>query len=131
MVTSLDAFLEQDARRPWEPGQVDCCMFLASWAMWLGHADPAAHLRGAYDTEDGFRAIIEAAHGVVPVVGFCVLAIPGQAVSIPARGAIGVIGSATNINRQWGAIFDGRRWLVRSKTGVLSFSASPLAMWKI
>lgn len=131
LVTSLEEFLREDAAKPWRPGEVDCCMFLASWAMWLDHSDPACHLRGAYDNEAGFRAIIATAGGVVPVVAACIANIEGRPIDAPTTGAVGVIGSATNIRRQWGAIFDGRQWLVRAKTGILAFSAKPLAIWEI
>lgn len=127
----LGAFLQVCAAEPWQPGAVDCCMFLASWAMWLGHSDPASHLRGTYDSEDGFRRIIEETAGVVPLVATCVRAIQGRALSAPAAGVIGVIGSSSNFDRQWGAIFDGRQWLVRTKAGVTAFSAKPLAIWEI
>jgi hypothetical protein len=130
-LVTLSAFLQHDALRPWQPGTVDCCMFLASWAMWLGHPDPAAHLRGTYDSEDGFRRIIAETGGVVSLVGACVHSIRGHVAPRPSAGAIGVIGSSTNIERQWGAIFDGRQWLVRSKAGISAFSAKPLAIWEI
>jgi hypothetical protein len=131
LVTSLGEFLREDAAKPWQPGDVDCCMFLASWAMSLGYQDPARHLRGTYDSEVGFRVIIDTAGGVVPVVAVCIANIEGRPIETPTAGAVGVIGSATNIRRQWGAIFDGRQWLVRAKTGTLALSAPPLAIWEI
>ncbi|MGR9056086.1 DUF6950 family protein [Rhizobium leguminosarum] len=127
----LAAFIADNNERAWRPGQVDCCMFLASWAMWLGHPDPAAHLRGMYDDDAGFKAIIAEASGVVPVVKRCVDSIGGSQVSAPRCGAIGVIGSSTNIQRQWGAVFDGNRWLVRFRDIVAPMTARALAIWEI
>jgi hypothetical protein len=127
----LAAFLAANDRKPWEPGTVDCCLFLADWAMWLGHEDPAAHLRGTYSDDDGFRAIIAAHEGVVPVVAACVANINGKRVQQPRCGSVGVIGSAANIKRQWGAIFDGSRWIVRSRQGIGPIAAKPLAIWEI
>ena len=127
----LSAFLQQDAQQSWQPGTIDCCMFLASWAMFLGHVDPAQHLRGTYDSEEGFRRIIEASGGVVPLVASCVRSIDGKIASAPVVGSIGVIGSRGNIEKQWGGIFDGRQWLVRTRAGVSAFSARPLAIWEI
>jgi hypothetical protein len=131
LVKDLASFLQRDVLQSWQPGTVDCCMFLASWAIWLGHRDPAAHLRGAYDSEDGFRKIIAEAGGVVPLVAHCVHSIQGRAVQSPDAGMIGVIGSATNLQKQWGAIFDGRQWIVRTMAGHTTFSATPLAIWDI
>ncbi len=131
MERTLEEFLAAYREKAWQPGQVDCCLFLAAWAIWLGHADPAQHLRGAYDSEDGFRAIIERAGSVPAVVGSCVARIRGKPLQQPRCGAIGVIGSATNIHRQFGAIHDGERWNVRFKNGVGVMTAAPLAIWMI
>lgn len=125
----LAAFIADHERKPWQPGAVDCCMFLAAWAMWLGHQDPAAHLRGTYDDEAGFRRIT--ACGVVPVVERCVTSIKGRRISTPVLGAVAVIGARTNAEHQFGAVFDGQRWLVRFTNRVGHMAASPLATWKI
>ena len=105
-------------------------MVLADWAIWLGHDDPAPHLRGAYDSEDGFRAIIEEYGGAVPLVASCADPI-GRRIDRPESGAIGVIGSPSNITRQFGAIHDGRRWLVRTARGFDPVVAAPLAIWRL
>lgn len=131
LVDDLSAFLIQSGKREWLPGQTDCCLFLADWAVWLGHADPARHLRDAYHSEDGFNAIIAGCGGVLPLVSACVASISGRATTTPAAGTIGVIGSSSNIFRQWGSIFDGRAWLVRSRAGIVPISAKPLSMWEI
>ncbi|NKK31560.1 hypothetical protein E0H42_36315 [Rhizobium leguminosarum bv. viciae] len=106
-------------------------MFLAEWGICLGHSDPASHLRGTYYDDAGFLAIIAAHQGVVPLVEHCVARINGKRVPGPSCGAIGVIGSQSNIHRQWGAIFDGGRWLVRSRSGISPLAAKPLAIWEI
>ena len=132
MEQTLAEFLRAYSEKPWRPGvDVDCCLFLASWAIWLGHPDPAAHLRGTYDSEEGFRAIVERAGSVPVLVGSCVSLIRGRRVRHPACGAIGVIGSASNIHRQFGAIHDGERWQVRFKNSVAPMVAAPLAIWMI
>ncbi|MEY9198665.1 hypothetical protein ABIA16_003781 [Sinorhizobium fredii] len=127
----LDGFLADSNARAWQPGQVDCCMVLADWAMWLGHEDPAAHLRGAYDNDDGFRQIVAVHQGAVPLVASCVAKIGGKPITAPQRGTIGVIGSPINIHRQFGAIHDGTAWLVRMHGGFGRMTARTLAAWKI
>ncbi|WP_261339135.1 DUF6950 family protein [Rhizobium leguminosarum] len=117
-------------RRVWEPGKVDCCLLLADWAVWLGRADPAPHLRGRYDSEDGFRRIIEMEGGLIQLIENCVSRIGGRRGG-PSAGAIGVIGSKTNAERQWGAIFNGRQWRVRFVGGIGAMTAHPLAIWEI
>lgn len=127
----LAQFLEWHSAKHWQPGTVDCCLCLADWAVANGHTDPARHLRGQYHDEAGFRDIISAAGGMVPVVGRCVLAIGGKPIQYPYEGVIGVIGSPRNIDRQWGAIFDGRHWIVRNEAGFIRLTAPVLAVWSI
>jgi hypothetical protein len=127
----LAAFLADNNTRHWQPGHVDCCMVLADWAVWLGHPDPASHLRGTYDSDEGFLAIITAHDGAVPLVATCVANINGKRIQRPARGAIGVIGSPSNIHRQFGAIHDGQGWLVRMHGGFGRMTARTLAAWRI
>ena len=125
----LDAFLADYGALPWSPGgEVDCCLALATWAIRLGYEDPAHHLRGTYDSDAGFGAIIASYSGVVPLVASC-LPSGSVLVTTPSRGDIGVIGSSSNIHRQFGAIHDGRGWLVRQKQGFGRMSAKTLAAW--
>jgi len=127
----LEAFFAEHGARAWQPGQVDCLLMLADYAVALGYPDPAAHLRGAYDSEDGFRSIIEQAGGVVPLVAGCAGRIGAKRLQQPLRGAIGVIGSAGNVHRQFGAIYDGERWIARLKENFTRVTANPLAIWAI
>ncbi|WP_318883724.1 hypothetical protein RWA06_01965 [Sinorhizobium meliloti] len=130
-IDKLAAFLADNNKRTWQPGTVDCCMVLADWALWLGHSDPAARLRGTYDSDEGFRTIIAAHQGAVPLVASCVANIGGKRVQQPQHGDIGVIGSPINIHRQFGAIHDGRGWLVRMNGGFGRMTARALAAWRI
>nr|WP_210271370.1 hypothetical protein [Rhizobium sp. RM] len=131
MDQTLAAFLHSYRDKPWMPGRVDCCMFLASWAIWLGHSDPAEHLRGTYDSDEGFRRHISEAGNVALLVGACAAKINAKTIETPVCGSIGVIGSSRNIDHQFGAIFDGGRWLVRFINGVAPMSAKSLAIWAI
>lgn len=131
MEPTLAEFIAANERKAWRPGSVDCCMVLASWAMWLGHTDPAEHLRGTYTDDAGFGEIIASAGGAIPVVQKCILKIGGRSIATPRCGSVGVIGSRSNHTRQWGAIYDGDRWLVRGKDRFMKFSAPILAAWEI
>lgn len=125
------SFARAYGEKPWEPGKVDCCLCLAAWAIWLGHPDPAQHLRGTYADEAGFRDIISKAGSVAAVVERCAASINAKRLQRPLCGSIGVIGSATNIHRQYGAIHDGEGWNVRFIHGVHRMIAAPLAIWSI
>jgi hypothetical protein len=125
----LEDFTANHSGKPWQTGRVDCLLTLADWFVWRGHDDAARHLRGTYDSEDGYRALIDAAGGAVPMVEGCAARIGLVRLDLPRLGAIGVIGSETSSHRQYGAIHDGARWLLRADKGFLPMIARPLAIW--
>ena len=87
----LAAFLAAYEREPWTPGgKVDCCLIIAEWAIWLGHADPAAHLRGSYAPGQGQVDILAANGGAVSLVEHCAISIGAQPVLEPSCGDFGV-----------------------------------------
>lgn len=131
MEQTLAGFLHAYDQKAWRPGYVDCCLALASWAIWLGYPDPAEHLRGRYDSEVGFRAIIAQSGGVPALVASCGRKINARPIVAPSIGCIGVIGSPLNITRQYGAIYDGTRWQVRFIEKTSPLVGKPLAMWEI
>ncbi|MCV3209598.1 hypothetical protein OHD62_17290 [Mesorhizobium sp. YC-39] len=126
---TLQAFLAHHGALPQVWGQVDCCLVLADWAVWLGNDDPAADLRGSYDSEEGCRAVVSAAGGLLPLVAGCAARAGWLEAEEQAIGVVGVIGSPAIVNRQWGAIWDGRHWLVRMADGFVSFTAKPFFVW--
>lgn len=128
---SLDDFIAEHMRRPWEPGRTDCLLAIADWAVSRGYPDPAVDLRGTYDSEAGFEAIIAAAGGVVPLVQRCADFLGVKRVQTAKPGDAAVIGSMTAIQRQFGAIWDGRGWRVRFVNDYPAVSAHPLAIWSL
>lgn len=134
-IARLESFTDASAV-PFVWGQSDCALLIADWAVANGHPDPAAHLRGTYDTEDACRSLLVAAGGLSAVVADCAARIGLKALHEPAFGAVGVIGSATNQARQWAGIWQGHRWMVRwlspdGRPTWALFSARPLAMWAV
>lgn len=125
----LADFRAHHAALPQIWGKVDCCLVLADWAVWLGHDDPAAELRDSYDSEEGCRTIVAAAGGLLPLVARCAARIGWPEADQQVAGSIGVIGSPAIMNRQWGAIWDGRHWLVRMAEGFVPFTAKPFVVW--
>ncbi|WWT40008.1 hypothetical protein [Nostoc phage Nsp-JY10] len=105
-------------------------MVLADWLMSNDCPDPAAHLRGTYCDEAGYRDLIAKRGGLVELVGSCVDPFCDR-VSVPEEGDIGVVGSTSNARRQFGAIFDGARWVVRTAGGFVAVSAKPVAIWRL
>lgn len=131
MQRTLGDFLRAYDVKPWAPPSVNCLMFPAAWAIWLGHRDPVEKWRDVVRDDDHMRAIVAEAGGCVPLMEEAVLAIGGRPVPHPSCGDVGVVGSHSNIHRQFGAIFDGECWRVRFIDRVGSMVAKPLAIWRI
>ncbi|MDR6757845.1 hypothetical protein J2Y48_003142 [Mycoplana sp. BE70] len=131
METALGDFLRAYDEKPWAPASVNCLMFPAAWAIWLGHRDPIEKWRGVVRDDEHMRAIVAEAAGCVLLMEEAAAVIGGRRVSQPCCGDVGVIGSATNIHRQFGAIFDSARWRVRFIDRVGTMVAKPLAIWRI
>jgi hypothetical protein len=125
----LNRFIAWHGGLNWKPGSVDCLLTLADWFVFRGFPDPASHLRGTYDDESGFRAIVTGQGGAVATVEPCAASIGLRRIETPHTGSIGIIGSNSNLNRQFGAIHDGARWLTRADKGFLPLIAKPLAIW--
>lgn len=127
----LDEFLATHALLPWGWGAVDCSLALADWAVANGYADPANELRGTYSDELGWKAIVVARGGLLPLVSDICDRAGILQTSLPVRGVVGVIGALHNADRQWGAIHDGTRWLVRGESGWTPLTAHALGMWVV
>ena len=106
-------------------------MVLADWSVANGRPDFLDVYRGTYADEEACQAII-LRHGDLASLIAARCADAGLPVaSVRTRGAIGVIGSAGNPLRQWGAIFDGARWQVRTVEGFQPIAARVLGMWSV
>jgi len=74
-------------------GQWDCCLYPAAWIESVLGLDPAAEWRGAYDSEEGAQAFLEAGGGVRGVMGRAAASVGLQRSRFPAAGAVGVVRS--------------------------------------
>lgn len=61
----LADYLASLRKARWQPGLLDCGIFLADWAMLRGLRDPIADLRGTYANEKGFLRIIRREGGFI------------------------------------------------------------------
>lgn len=129
----LETFTLSCAPHIW--GQSDCSLDVADWVTLNGHSDPAADWRGIYDSEASCRALLERRGGLLAHVADCAAGVGLSRLHEPELGCIAVIGSATNSDRQWAAIWQGFRWLVKwgDETGArwVPFAGKPLAMWRV
>lgn len=128
----LTAFLRAYADLPWTPGGiVDCCLVLAEWAIWLGYPDPAAGWRGSYRPGQDQIDTLSRWGGALPLISGCAAVINAVPTDRPFRGCVGVVGSAGNVTRQFGAIHDGDGWITRKPDGFGRITARTLAAWKL
>lgn len=131
----LEAFAD-DHSVPFVWGTSDCALLIADWVVANGYADPASHLRGRYNDEVSCAAILESAGGLQAVVAGCAAQVALRAILEPRFGCVAVIGSAHNPKRQWAAIWQGHKWMVRwvsadGRPTWALFSAKPLSMWAV
>ena len=130
-MADLDSFMVRHTALAFEWGRVDCSTVLADWAIANGWPDPAAQSRGQYSSEDEWRSIVTARGGLLPVIADLCARSGIPVLRERQRGAVGVIGAPHNVERQWGAIFDGAVWQVRQPSGFAPVRAQPLGMWKV
>lgn len=123
-----------ETRHAW--GRSDCSLMVADWCMANGYTDPAAALRGAYTTEDECRSLVALRGDLCAVVTDCAELAGLKPISEPQFGCVAVIGSPSNADRQWSAIWSGHKWMVRwmaadGRPMWARFTAKPLKMWRV
>lgn len=132
----LEMFVLDTDCQPHVWGQADCSLAMADWAMANGYPDSANDLRGTYATEQECRALLAARGGLIATVAACADRLGLARLHEPEFGCIAVVGSPHNPDRQWSAIWNGHRWLIRSIEGPerarwVPFAAKSLAMWRV
>ncbi len=134
MATILDrlqSWLAGQSCLPFVYGSSDCCLVLADWACANGYRDGAVALRGSYSCRVQMEQLLVTSGGALGLVGGCAVVAGLSETPIKQVGTIGVIGSAHNPLRQWGAIWDGSRWQVHWDVGFEGVCAPTLKMWSV
>jgi hypothetical protein len=131
-LVTVRAFLDAYEREPWTPGErIDCCLVIAEWAKWLGYPDPVQSFRGTYAVGQGQIDMLAKHGGAVPLIEFAAIAIGAKPVATLRAGDFGVVGSWTNVTRQFGVIHDGDGWLTRTPDGFKRITARTLTAWRL
>jgi len=107
----LAAFLQRYVGRPFAWGD-DCGLFLADWWQECHGVDPAADLRGTYNSEQEKIAIVHGRGGILRVVSGYAEAVGAERTRELAPGCFGVIRPGV------GAIRTSGYWVVRSPAGI-------------
>jgi hypothetical protein len=81
----LADYLASLRKRRWQPGILDCGVFMADWVVQICGADPIADVRGSYSTEREFLRIVRGEGGFenscasrLTAVGFVETRVPSQ-----------------------------------------------------
>lgn len=132
----FERFVGETDATPHVWGVSDCSLLIADWAIANGLPDPASDLRATYSSEKECRALLASRGGLLAVVGACALSIGLKPIQEPQFGAVAVIGSIERQERQWSAIWNGHRWMVRwvsadGRPMWSPFLAKPISIWKI
>lgn len=61
----LSDYLEEVSLRKWQPGVLDCGIFIADWLVLLMGSDPISDLRGSYRSDVGFARIVRREGGFI------------------------------------------------------------------
>ncbi|MDB5610375.1 MAG: hypothetical protein JWP25_7275 [Bradyrhizobium sp.] len=64
-VLSLAEYLASLRKKRWQPGILDCGVFMADWVMHLTGRDPIADVRGTYSSRREYRAIVRSEGGLL------------------------------------------------------------------
>lgn len=64
-VLTLADYLGSLSKRRWQPGVLDCGVFMADWVAIVSGKDPIADVRGTYSSEEEFDAILARENGFV------------------------------------------------------------------
>lgn len=128
----LADYLAKTARTPFALGSHDCLLWAADWIALNRGVDPAAHLRGSYDSPLGYMRLVRKAGGVVPLVASCIEPKGLRRISKPKAGDVGVVqGMTMDGLAEVGAICTGARWAMLAPVGLLVAETNPLAAWRV
>lgn len=133
----LAACLAERAARPFDWGTHDCCMFAADCVLACTGTDPAADLRGSYDS------VLGAANTVQELGGLAVIAADRLGPEIaPALAQVGDVGLLPAMPRHEGdpivqafphmlAVWSGAMWLAPWEVGYVALPAEQaLRTWR-
>jgi hypothetical protein len=129
---TIDAAVHE-ARNLWRStafawGFTDCQMSCADFGLWVTGSDPARLWRGTYCTEEGARAVIAAAGGVVAMMGQGLGMIGAQSILGRSDPRCGDIVCAKFSDAEIGGLCLGRVTMFRRPTGTIEIPTRVLKL---
>lgn len=135
----LSRYLDGMATRRWQPGVLDCGVFMADWARLVCGCDPIADVRGSYDSVEQYEEILAREHGLIRSVANRLRAVGYFRTALrPAAGDIAVVQAPYGqdkghiLNRPTGAICvnEELRAVITSDLGVVISELSTLRAYR-
>jgi hypothetical protein len=88
---TLAEYLASMRARRWQPGLLDCGVFMADWVWRLTGIDPIADVRGSYSTEREFRRIVRHEGGLMVSCGRRLASVGFTETDKPGAGDIAIV----------------------------------------
>ncbi len=122
MAESLTAYIAATGDLPFIWGKRDCTLWVADWCDLHFGFDPAASIRGQYNTACGAHRLIgsDLAGFVAPFLASL------SAKAVPVAGDLGVIELS---GRNVAAICSGPFWAIKTKRSVAFLRTDPIIIW--
>ena len=133
-VAPLYQELNRWQRLPFAWGEADCCLMLADWILRVTGRDPAAHLRGLYETAAECQRLTGFLTDPVACFEGCFATIGGlPRRADPLPGDVAVYRRA---DERWpfGGVWTGQRWASKGRDGVTLLKpgyVGALAIWGV
>lgn len=133
-VTALMREMNRWKLRAFQWSEMDCCTTLGDWVARVTGRDPAAHLRGLYDSPADCQRLTGFLTDPVGAIEACLYTIGGlPRVETPRRGDVAVY---RRLGERWpfGGVWLGELWVSKGRDSVTYLSpeiVQPLAIWRL
>lgn len=123
---SLDAFITQRARVPFNWGEQDCCLFAADAVRAMTGVDHAKDWRGTYRTEEQAGPVLEQLGGLEACGALAGPEVP------PLTACAGDVGLVSDGYRELLGVCVGAHWMVPAKYGLAALPlSSARKAWRV
>ena len=119
-------FLRRSLREPFVWGERDCALWVCDWLQCRHGIDPAAHLRGTYDSEMSCRRMYVRGGGIEQMASECFSAAGMVETTRPATGDVGAVVASAGTTL---AIKTQSQWAMKAPAGVTLGNPPVLKAW--
>ncbi|GJD68745.1 hypothetical protein MMMDOFMJ_1669 [Methylobacterium gnaphalii] len=124
----LRAFVSRGAGLPFIWGERDCCLWVCEWIAAERGVDPAASLRGTYDTMLSCNRILAREGGLPALASRLAVAAGLTETATPRAGDVGVIETPIG---PFLMVCLGDTWATKAKDGMAFAPTVPVKAWTV